>query len=59
MTPAINKPCSGKKFYEISENFINNILQVSYKGVDTADMLSGNIMKNILAFASKKYLCLK
>lgn len=54
MTPAINKPCSGKKFYEISENFINNILQVSYKGVDTADMLSGNIMKNILAFASKK-----
>ena len=53
-TPFINKPCNGKKFYELSRNFISEIEQISYKGVDTADMLSGNILRNIFAFASKK-----
>lgn len=56
MTPGINKPCSGKEFLKLSENFINNILQTTYKGVDTADMLSGNVMRNIFAFGSKKVI---
>lgn len=53
-TPFINKPCSGKKFYRISEEFINEIVQISYPGVDTADILGGSILRNIFAFASKK-----
>lgn len=53
-TPLINKPCNGQTFFKISTQFIDEILQTSYKGVDTADMLSGNIIRNIFAFASKK-----
>ena len=54
MTPFIHKPCDGKVFYEISKRFIAEIEQLSYRGVDTADMLSGNIIRNMLAFFSKK-----
>lgn len=56
MTPLINKPCNGKIFYNLSKQFINSIIQIEYKGSDTADLLSGNILKNILAFGSKKVL---
>lgn len=53
-TPFINKPCDGDTFYKISKDYIDAITQLKYKGVETADILSGNIIKNIFAFASKK-----
>lgn len=56
-TPFINKPCSGKKYYRLSEEFISKLIQIKYKGVLSADlMLSKNILRNVLAFASKKIL---
>ncbi len=55
-TPFINKPCNGDKFYQLSEKFIESICQVRYRGTDTADVLSGNVLRNIFAFASKKVL---
>lgn len=55
-TPLINKPCDGNTFYNLSKHFIDEILQTSYRGVDTADMLSGSVLRNILAFASKKII---
>lgn len=55
-TPFINKPCNGDVFYLLSKNYIDSITQLKYKGVETADVLSGNVMKNICAFASKKIL---
>ncbi len=55
-TPFINKPCDGKLFYKLSKEFIDEILQLSYMGVDTADVLTGNVIRNFFAFASKKIL---
>ena len=54
MTPFINKPCDGNIFYKLSNEFIDSILQLKYRGTDTVDLLSGNILKNIFAFFSKK-----
>ena len=53
-TPMINKPCKGRIYYKLSQEFIDEIVQVRFKGVETADMLTGNIIRNIFAFASKK-----
>lgn len=55
-TPLINKPCDGEIFYKLSKDFIDSILQLKYRGTDTADILSGNVVKNTFAFASKKVL---
>lgn len=55
-TPFINKPCDGKIFEQLSKDYIEKIRQLEYKGVETADILSGNVVKNIFAFASKKVL---
>ncbi|VEE22678.1 Uncharacterised protein [Streptococcus equinus] len=56
MVPFINKPCNGKKFYELSKNFIDEITQVKFKGMYTAEVSSGYILKDMLAFASKKII---
>lgn len=53
-TPFIHKPCSGDEFKTLSREFIDGIVQLKYRGVDTADMLTGNVLRNIFAFASKK-----
>lgn len=53
-TPLINKPCDGEMFYKLSKDYINAITQLKYRGVETADVLSGNVIKNVFAFASKK-----
>jgi hypothetical protein len=53
-TPLINKPCPGGIFRRLSQDFIDEIVQLCYRGVDTADMLTGNVARNVLAFASKK-----
>lgn len=53
-TPFIHKPCNGNEFSGLSQKFIKNIVQLEYRGVDTADMLTGNVLRNIFAFASKK-----
>lgn len=54
MVPFINKPCNGKLYYQLSKKFINEITQFRFKGLYTADVCSGYIMKDIFAFASKK-----
>ena len=53
-TPFINKPCNGRKFYKISREYIDKIEQLNYYGIETADMLTGNVIRNIFAFFSKK-----
>lgn len=53
-TPFINKPCDGETFYRLSKKFIDEITQTTYKGMDTFDVLNGNILRNIFALASKK-----
>jgi hypothetical protein len=56
LTPFINKPCNGKVFYDLSSRFVEEITQIKYRGMDTADVLSGNIIRNFFALASKKIL---
>ena len=53
-TPFINKPCSGKYFEQISKEYIDSITQMRFKGVYTADLYTGNLIRDIIAFASKK-----
>lgn len=56
MTPLVHKPCDGKLYYNMSKDFVNKLIQVEYKGVDTVDVLSGNIIKNVFALAFKKVI---
>ncbi len=53
--PFIHKPCGGKEFYQISKEFIDEITQLTYRGMDTADVLTGHLARDIFAFASKKF----
>lgn len=54
MVPFINKPCKGKKFYQLSKQFINEITQFEFKGLYTHEVCSGYVIKDVFAFASKK-----
>ena len=56
MTPFINKPCNGKAYYKAAQIFVDSISQLQYRGSDSVDLLSDNIVRNIAAFASKKIL---
>lgn len=55
-TPLINKPTSAKRFMEITNEYINSIVQTKYMGMETIDILSGNIIKNIFMLGMKKKL---
>lgn len=53
-TPFIHKPCSGKTFYSLSKEYISTLEQLSYKGIETADVSTGFLLRDICAFFSKK-----
>lgn len=55
-TPFINKPCNGVTFPKISKDYLDRITQLRYRGMETVDVLSGNVFRDVLAFASKKVL---
>lgn len=54
MLPFVNKPCNGKLYYQYSKEFIEEITQFKFRGVYTADMYTGNLIRDFLAFFSKK-----
>ena len=54
MVPFIHKPCNGKTFYQLSKRFIDEITRFRFKGLYTADMNTGHVVRDIFAFASKK-----
>lgn len=56
MVPFIHKPCNGKKFYDLSKQFIDEITQFNFLGCYTADVCTGYLIRDIFAFASKKIL---
>lgn len=53
-TPLIHKPCNEKKYLEIVHKYIDSIVQVRFKGMESIDICSGNILRNILALGMKK-----
>lgn len=54
--PFIHKPCDGDIFYNLSKEFVKKIVQIEYMGVDTADIMSGNNIRDFFALASKKII---
>ena len=54
LTPFIHKPCKGKVFYSLSKEYISNIEQMNYKGIESVDLNRGNIFANMNAFFWKK-----
>lgn len=53
-TPLIHKPCSSKEYKRIVNKFIDSIVQVRFKGMESIDVISGNVWKNILHLGMKK-----
>ena len=55
MVPFINKPCNGKKFYVLSKDFIDEIVQVKFKGLYTAEVCSGYVMNFCICLKESFY----
>lgn len=53
-TPLIHKPCSPEEYKKIVNKFVDNIVQVKFKGMESIDIISGNVMKNIINLGMKK-----
>lgn len=53
-TPLINKPCDAKTFMKIVNHYIDSIVQVKFKGMESIDIISGNVLRNIFALGMKK-----
>lgn len=53
-TPFINKPCNGNLVYKYSKEFIEEITQIKFTGMYTTDTCTGYLVRDIMAFASKK-----
>lgn len=55
-TPLIHKPCDSKEYMRIVNKFIDSIVQTKFKGIETIDIVSGNVTRNIFALGMKKKL---
>ena len=55
-TPLIIKPCDAKTFLNIVKRYIDSIVQVKFKGMETIDIISGNVLRNIFALGMKKII---
>lgn len=55
-TPLIHKPCDSKKFMDIVNKYIDSIVQVKFKGMESIDIISGNVLRNIMALGMKKII---
>jgi len=55
-TPLIHKPCSPKEYHSIVNKFVNSIVQTTFKGMESIDIISGNVLRNIFALGMKKKL---
>lgn len=55
-TPLLHKPTNAKAFMEISNKFIDSITQISFTGMENIDVISGNILRNIIALGMKKII---
>jgi hypothetical protein len=52
--PFINKPMKGREFCKIGEEYVNSLIQLQFKGIQTVDMYRGNLIRKMMAFGSKK-----
>lgn len=53
-TPLLHKPCSPERYMQIVHKFIDSIVQVKFKGMESVDLISGNIFSNIIKLGMKK-----
>lgn len=55
-TPLIHKPTSSKNFYKITQEYIDSILQARFRGMESIDIISGNVLKNVFTLGMKKII---
>jgi hypothetical protein len=55
-TPFIHKPTNKKEYLKIVNEYINKLLQVKYRGMESIDIISGNVFKNIINLGMKKVI---
>ncbi|MBO4845831.1 MAG: sulfotransferase [Lachnospiraceae bacterium] len=55
-TPLLHKPTNAKKFLEITNEFVDSIVQTRFKGMESIDVISGNIPRNIVSLGLKKII---
>lgn len=55
-TPLINKPTDAKEYLKIVNKYISSITQTKFKGMESIDIASGNVIKNIINLGMKKII---
>lgn len=55
-TPLLHKPIDAKTFMKITNDYIDALVQTSFKGMESIDVISGNILKNIITLGMKKVI---
>lgn len=55
-TPLIHKPCTPKEYLSIVNKFVDSIVQTKFKGIESIDINSGSVIRNVFALGMKKKL---
>ncbi|MCM1180024.1 MAG: hypothetical protein NC347_07190 [Clostridium sp.] len=56
-TPIVKKPLKNpKKYIEISNKYVDSLVQATWLGIDNADFETGNLLKSIIVLAYKKII---
>lgn len=55
-TPLIHKPTDARIFMNIANKYVDALLQTKFKGMESIDVISGNIPRNIIALGMKKII---
>ena len=55
-TPLLHKPTNAKTFMGITNKYIDSIVQTTFMGMESIDVISGNVPRNIVALGMKKII---
>lgn len=55
-TPLIHKPTDALTYKKIVNKYIDSIVQTRFKGMESIDIISGNVLKNIINLGMKKVI---
>lgn len=55
-TPLIHKPTDKKTYFDLVNKYVESITQCKFKGMESIDVISGNVLKNVINLAMKKVI---
>lgn len=55
-TPFIHKPTDDKKYMQIINKYVDSITQTKFRGMESIDIISGNVLKNTINLGMKKII---